>query len=118
MWTSITVQVTVAACDQSGLGWDPVDQVTATIDLETGPTEVTYSPYTVNTVSKTATPEMRGCGGVFDESYTLTAVRKGEATLPSFMTFEPSTGVLTVTPTDEVHQDVYIIEVTQDNANG
>ena len=92
--------------------------MTATIDLETGPTDVTYAPYTVNAASKTATPEMRGCGGVFDETYALTAVESGQSALPAFMSFEASTGVITVTPTDEAHQGVYVIEVLQDNAYG
>ena len=50
--------------------------VEATIDVATGPTEVTIAPYTVDPASKLATPEMRACGS-FDEGYTLTAVESG-----------------------------------------
>ena len=34
------------------------------------------------------------------------------------MVFDTATGDLTITPTDEDHQGVYKIDVTQDNAQG
>ena len=75
-YTSLTVNVQGAICDQNGLGWTASDVVEQTIDVATGPTEVNIAPYLVDENSKTATPEMRACGG-FDESYTLTAVESG-----------------------------------------
>ena len=71
---------------------------------------MTISPYTVDNTSKTATPEMRACSGSFDETYTLSAVEKGESSLPSFITH--SSGVLTVTPTTSAHMGTWTIEVT------
>ena len=67
-------------------------------------------PYTVDTASKTATPEMRACGGTFDETFTLTAVQSGEVSLPSFIT--QSNDELTVTPTDSSHMGTWTIQVT------
>ena len=109
-YTDIPVVVTSAACDQSGLGWLATAQVTATVDVATGPTTVNITPYTVDTASKTATAVMRACGGTFDETYTLAAVQKGQASLPSFITH--SSGVLTVTPTTSAHMGTWTIEVT------
>ena len=59
---------------------------------------------------------MRACGGTFDETYTLAAVEKGQASLPDFITH--SNGVLTVTPTTSAHMGTWTIEVTQTNTNG
>ena len=75
--TDIPVVVQASICDPSGLAWLSSSQVTQTIDVATGPTTVTISPYTVDATSKTATPEMRACSGVFDETYTVSAVEKG-----------------------------------------
>lgn len=76
-YTAIPVVVQGAACDQNGLGWLATAQVTQTVDVATGPTTVNISPYTVDSASKSSTPEMRACSGVFDETYTLAAVQKG-----------------------------------------
>lgn len=76
-WTDVPVVVQASSCDPTGLGWLSSSVVTQTIDVATGPTTVTISPYTVDATSKNATPEMRACSGVFDETYTLSAVEKG-----------------------------------------
>ena len=59
---------------------------------------------------------MRACGGTFDETYTLAAVEKGQATLPDFITH--SNGVLTVTPLDDTDMGSWTIEVTMTTTNG
>lgn len=109
-WTSLTVDVNGAICDQNGLGWSASNQVTATIDVSTGPADVTIVPYTPDPASKQATPEMRACGG-FDETYTLDAVQSGESSLPSFITHDGN-GLLTVTPTTSAHMGTWTIQVT------
>ena len=90
--------------------------MTTIIDVATGPTTVTITPYTVDAASKAATPEMRACGGTFDETFTLSAVEKGQGALPDFITH--SNGVLTVTPLDNSDMGVWIIEVTQTTTYG
>jgi hypothetical protein len=106
-WTSLTVDVNGAICDQNGLGWSASNVVTATIDVSTGPTDVTIAPYTPDPASKLATPEMRACGG-FDETYTVAAVQSGEVSLPSFITHDGN-GLLTVTPTTSAHMGTWTI---------
>lgn len=76
-WSTITVNVQGAACDQNGLEWDASAVVEQTIDVSTGPTTVNIAPYTPNVASKTATPQMRACAGSFDETYTLAVVEQG-----------------------------------------
>ena len=75
-WTNIPVVVQAPICNQNGLGWVATSPVTRIINVATGPTTVAISPYTVDPASKTATPEMRGCSGSFDETFTLSAVQK------------------------------------------
>ena len=85
--------------------------------MATGPSTVNIVPWTVDATSKTATPDMRACNGVFDETYTLAAVQKGESSLPSFITHDGN-GVLTVTPTTSSHMGTWTIEVTQTTVYG
>ena len=116
-YTDIPVVVQGATCNQNGLGWIETPQVTQTIDVATGPSTVNIVPWTVDATSKTATPDMRACNGVFDETYTLAAVQKGESSLPSFITHDGN-GVLTVTPLDYTHMGDWTIEVTQTTTYG
>jgi hypothetical protein len=116
-WTTITVAVQGANCEQEGLEWDVSATVEQTIDVSTGPTVVTIAPYTPNVASKTATPQMRACSGVFDETYTLAALQSDGSALPAFMV-DNGDGTVTSTPTISDHMGEWTLQITQVNTYG
>jgi len=81
---------------------------------------------TVNELSKTAVPAIRACPWTAcDVSSTLTLVEKNTATLPSFITFNASTGsrLLAVSPTvssqmTNIAKPKYTLTMTQATNNG
>ena len=70
-WTALTVAVSGANCDDSGLTWKAQTQVTKNIQVGAGATDVVLKPYVVDEASKQSTPEMRACS-TYTETYTLT----------------------------------------------
>ena len=106
-----------AVCDPTALAWVATPQVVTQIDVSTGPTDVSITPYTVDVPSKSSTPQMIACTS-FDETFTLVAVDKANPSqLPDFITHDGN-GKLTVTPRDHRDIGVWTIQVTQDPVNG
>lgn len=74
-----------------------------------GAQTLALAPYVVDPASKTDTAVRKACGS-FDETFTLTAVKKDTGALPDFITLSGQT--LTITPLDHTDIGTWIITVT------